>query len=445
MVQIDPLFAYTISDDCKTIKRYCCILQQTLSIPLHIIIGKGDIVWDGRGRAVHDHGLDKICKGAGVLLIRKWIALLLMMTFFLFEAGCAEDADVYEDNTAADVFADTTMAADFHPDGIKDHSASAVVYCADNGEVLYGHHIHDRKAIASITKIMTAIIALEYAAANDKAVTVTSEMYAEGSSMYLKEGEIIRLSQLVRGMMAVSGNDAANAAAIAVAGSAEKFAGLMNEKAYQLGMKNTQFVTPSGLDSEGHYSTAYDMALLCAYAMENDTFADIVSQQTVSVEYISPEGKVQTFRNHNKLLSICEGCIGIKTGFTKKAGRTLTSCCERDGIRLVVVTLNDGDDWNDHCGLYDYCFSLVERRRLCDTSRTVTVPLVGGTNDSVELVPEKELDITIRKDEANQPQEVIEAPHFIYAPAVRGRIYGRIRYLMGEKEIASCRLVTGTQ
>ena len=209
-----------------------------------------------------------------------------------------------------------TYSTDVKAGQIGTSAQCAILMDADSGEILYEKNADKKCAVASITKIMTAVIALEYAAENDKAVRFTPEMAAEGSSMYLKNGEILKLSEIVKGMMAVSGNDAANAAAFTVAGSIEGFSALMNEKAKQLGMKNTNFVTPSGLDDENHYSTARDMALLCCYAMKNDDFKKIVSQKSIDVSYIFPEGKTQTCVNHNKLLSTYKGCIGIAPSVT---------------------------------------------------------------------------------------------------------------------------------
>lgn len=371
----------------------------------------------------------------------KRVAVVILAGVLMFcIGGCAakNETTVYSEKhteTAA-----VKAAEDVSVEGMSDNAAAAVVYCADSGEVLYGHNINDKRAIASITKIMTAVVALEYASSLDKEVKITPEMYAEGSSMYLKEGEIIKLSELVKGMMAVSGNDAANAVALTVGGSDEKFADMMNQKAKQIGMKNTHFVTPSGLDSEKHYSTAYDMALLCAYAMENDSFRDIVSQKHIEVSYIDPESKTQTLTNHNKLLSLCEGCIGIKTGFTKKAGRTLCSCAERDGVRLIVVTLNDGNDWNDHCNLYDKCFPLVQCVKLADKNKIVELPLVGGDSDSVSLVPEREVCAVLKNEEADKVSEKIYAPRFVYAPAEKGEFVGRIEYYVGDRMITNVRL-----
>lgn len=357
--------------------------------------------------------------------------LMSFVTIIAFFTGCTADKD------GTDALPVNTIPSS----GIIDSAASAVLYCPETKEVLYGHHIHEKRPIASITKIMTAVIALEYADKNDKSVTVTEDMYAEGSSMYLKAGEILRLSDLVRGMMLVSGNDAANAAAIAVAGSVEKFAELMNEKAEKIGMNNSHFVTASGLDDKMHYSTAYDMSLLCSYAMKNNVFRDIVSQKSAEIKYLSPEGKTQTVYNHNKLLSMCDGCIGIKTGYTKKAGRTLTSCCERNGVRLIAVTLNDGDDWRDHCSLYSYGFDLVESIKLCDESWEITLPLTDRDDETAVLVPEKIPEITVRKNNEHDITKTVYVPDFIYSPVVKNRVYGRAVFFVDGQRAAQCKLI----
>lgn len=373
------------------------------------------------------------------------IALIIVLTCF---SGCSDGAEGSNTNvqeTAYEVLyeeAAEDAAADVGCSAVSDSASAAIIYCADNGEVLYGHNINDKRAIASITKIMTAVVALEYAASYDKEVKITPAMYAEGSSMYLKEGEILKLSEIVKGMMSVSGNDAANAVALSVGGSMEKFSDMMNDKARQIGMKNTHFVTPSGLDSEEHYSTAYDMALLCAYAMENETFREIVSQKNIDVSYIYPENKMQTLTNHNRLLSLYDGCIGIKTGYTMKAGRTLTSCAERDGVRLIVVTLNDGNDWDDHCGLYDYGFSVVERIRLADENRRIEIPVAGEENETAVVVPERNMDVTVKKEDKDRIEEHIYLPRFLFSPVGSSTMEGTIEYTLDGKVISTARLIT---
>ncbi len=168
---------------------------------------------------------------------------------------------------------------------------SAVLYCADNNEVYFSKNENKRMRPASTTKIMTALLTLEYAEKDNKQVKFTEDMIAEGSSMYLKLGEVVTLRDLAVGIMLCSGNDAANAAAISISGSKEKFAKLMTERAHKIGMKHTNFITPSGLDDKDHYTTAYDMALLMAKAMENSDFKRLTSLKSETVKFIKPANK----------------------------------------------------------------------------------------------------------------------------------------------------------
>ena len=174
---------------------------------------------------------------------------------------------------------------------------------------------------------------------------------AEGSSMYLRPGEKLTLETLLYGLLLSSGNDAALAVTECM-GGAVPFVARMNEKAAELGMENTHFANPNGLDDEAHYSTAEDMAKLAAAAMDDPVLRRVASTRTAHIGG-------RTLTNHNKLLSRVEGCVGLKTGYTRAAGRTLVSCAERDGVRLVAVTLQDGDDWNDHASLYEQGFRVL--------------------------------------------------------------------------------------
>ena len=225
-------------------------------------------------------------------------------------------------------------------------AASAILMDADSGEVLYEKDAARRMRIASTTKIMTALVVLEHARLTDT-ITVTGDHMVEGSSMYLKPGEVVTVEELLYGLMLCSGNDAALADCC---GGLETFVAAMNDKAAALGMTDTSFANPNGLDDENHYSTARDMAVLAAYAAQDPTFRRICSTRTATVG-----GRTMT--NHNKLLSQVEGCIGMKTGYTRAAGRTLVSCAEREGRRLVAVTLCDGNDWADHKALYEMGFA----------------------------------------------------------------------------------------
>ncbi len=234
---------------------------------------------------------------------------------------------------------------------ISTSAVAAILMDADTGEVLYEKNAHRQMLIASTTKILTALVALEQGSLQQE-ITVTAEHMVEGSSMYLKVGETVTVEQLLYGLLLCSGNDAALALADACCGSVEAFVAEMNRKAQQIGMDNSSFANPNGLDAEGHYSTAHDMARLAAVAAVDPTFVRLCS--TIQV---STAGR--TMSNHNRLLRSVPGCIGMKTGYTMAAGRTLVTCAVRNGRTLVAVTLHDGDDWADHTALYEYGFRKI--------------------------------------------------------------------------------------
>lgn len=243
---------------------------------------------------------------------------------------------------------------------VSTSASSAILMDVDSGRVLYEQNADAKMLIASTTKILTALVAIREGDLND-VVTVSREAaYTEGSSMYLKVGEKLTLETLLYGLLLCSGNDAA-LALTECAGGLVPFVALMNEKAAALGMAHTSFANPNGLDADGHYSTARDMAVLAAAAVENPTFRRICSSRSVTIGQ-------RTMENHNRLLRQVEGCVGLKTGYTQAAGRTLVSCTERDGCRLVAVTLQDGNDWADHAALYDYGFRLTAPRRGVQTA-----------------------------------------------------------------------------
>lgn len=235
-------------------------------------------------------------------------------------------------------------------EAVEVSAAAAVLMDADSGRLLYEKNGEKRMLIASTTKLMTALVALEQGGLQQE-ITVTGGHMAEGSSMYLRPGEKLTLETLLYGLLLSSGNDAALAMTECM-GGAVPFVARMNEKAAELGMENTHFANPNGLDDEAHYSTAEDMAKLAAAAMDDPVLRRVASTRTARIGG-------RTLTNHNKLLSRVEGCVGLKTGYTKAAGRTLVSCAERDGVRLVAVTLQDGDDWNDHASLYEQGFRVL--------------------------------------------------------------------------------------
>lgn len=322
---------------------------------------------------------------------------------------------------------------------------SAVLMCANNDSVIFEKNSTDKMSMASTTKIMTTLLALEEAQANNKEVTFGKEMIAEGSSMYLNVGYKLKLTDLATGMMTVSGNDAANAAAIAVAGSIDKFAKLMNNKAKQIGMTSTNFVTPSGLDDDNHYSTALDMAKLMSYAMANKDFAQLTALKNAKVEFISPENMVVSYSNHNRLLSLYKYCNGGKTGFTKKSGRCLVTSAEKDGVKLIAVTLNAPDDWNDHINMYNYGFSKLQAVTNVDKNFSVTVSVVGGAKNRITVKPVKAVEYIKEKDDNTDITKKVIMDSFLYAPLEKGEVVGTIEYYLGNKQLCKIPLVTNEQ
>lgn len=261
---------------------------------------------------------------------------------------------------------------------MADNAKSACVINSLTGEVVFSKNENERRKMASTTKIMTAVIALEKSA-EDEVVTVSGNASRqEGSSAYLKEGEQLPMQDILYGLMLNSGNDAAVAIAEHISGSEEKFAILMNEKAEVLGLQNTHFSNASGLDAEEHYTTAYELAMIAKYAMNMPKFREIVSAKTVAVQTDGSD-KVLYFKNHNKMLDRYEGANGVKTGFTKASGRCLVSSAERDGMAFTAVTLDDPADWNDHKEMLDYAFSEYYPKKIVKEGEVIKNAVIGGT------------------------------------------------------------------
>lgn len=321
---------------------------------------------------------------------------------------------------------------------------SAVLMIGDSGSIIYAKDENRPMPMASTTKIMTALLTLEEAqACGNREIEITDEMVrVEGTSMGLMAGDIVNLKTLAKGMLLCSGNDAANASAIAVSGDRAKFISLMNDKAKQIGMKNTVFVTPSGLDSSDHHSTAYDMAVLGSYAMDNDEFKQIASKKSDKVTFISP-AKTVTIKNHNKLLRLYDGCIGIKTGFTKSAGRCLVSCAEKNGVRLVAVTLNAPNDWDDHIGMYNYGFENTEGKTFDDRQMSASIRVRGGEVENIDVLGATFFSATLKKGDLGRVQREVELPEYCDAPVGRGQIVGKVVYYLDGRMIGRNDIIAG--
>lgn len=305
---------------------------------------------------------------------------------------------------------------------------AAVVIEASTGGIIFSQNADKKLPMASTTKIMSALLALEQENIHEYFVVDEKAIMTEGSSMGLVKGDQVSLYTLAGGMLSASGNDAANAAAVRISGSIEKFSELMNERASQIGLVSTNFKNPSGLPDDEHYTTAYELAKLSAYAMANEDFRAISSKQYIQLEYGNPPYK-RSLRNHNRLLSSLEGCVGVKTGFTKAAGRCLVTAVERDGIMLICVTLNCPDDWNTHTYLQNEAFKYVKKINYPDIGE-LNVSVISGEKASVGIT--KALDapfaVGINGLTIDLDTKVYLEP-FYYAPIKAGESLGYVEYL----------------
>jgi D-alanyl-D-alanine carboxypeptidase/D-alanyl-D-alanine carboxypeptidase (penicillin-binding protein 5/6) len=317
---------------------------------------------------------------------------------------------------------------------------SAVLITTDGNRVVYGKNENKKLGVASTTKIMTSLLAIEYGHPNMEIVTTKEMVTVEGTSMGLKEGDTVTVKALIYGMLLQSGNDAANTTALVIADGKESFAKLMNDKAKQLGMSNTNFVNPTGLWHKEHYSTAYDMAVLGAAAVSNPAFVKICSLKSASLEYGNPPYK-RTLYNHNRLLSSYDGAIGIKTGFTKNSGRCLVSAAQKDGITLICVTLNAPNDWGDHKKLLNYGFSTCEITQIEGNLTQFDVPVVGGIIPKVTVEPFRQPQYTLINGKSETVTRQVYIEPFVYAPVKTGKIVGRMDYYIGDALVESVSLV----
>ena len=299
---------------------------------------------------------------------------------------------------------------------------SAVLYEPETKTIIFEKNADERLPMASTTKIMTALVAIERENLDKKIVVDERAVGVEGSSAYLKAGEIFTLKDLLFALMLQSANDAAEAIAYAIAGSVNAYAELMNQKASALGLTNTNFTNPHGLDDQEHYTTAKDLAIIAAAALEYPEFREIVSTKTKKIE---KNGISRLFVNHNKLLSRYDGCIGVKTGFTKKSGRCLVSAAEREGVSLICVTIDAPSDWNDHTRLLDYGFSSVKRQTLFSAdSFEYSLPILNSEKDSVRIGLSD--DVSIISFDDTPPEYEIQLPRFVSAPLKVGSSIGKI-------------------
>ena len=318
--------------------------------------------------------------------------------------------------------------------GIKADALSAkaaVVINGDTGEVLFSKNADIRLPMASTTKIMTALLLCENADLNDTIVTTKEMVTVEGSSMGLQVGDTVSYHDLLYGMMLASGNDAANTTAIAISGSTQKFVELMNKKALELGLKDTHFETPSGLDGDAHYTTAYELALIAKYALENEDFSKAASSKSATLCYGNPPYR-RTLTNHNRLLKSYDDVIGVKTGFTKKSGRCLVTASKKDGKFVIAVTLNDPNDWADHRALLDLGLASLQTVEVSPNKNKFKISVQNGTQKDIEVeISSKRFSLK----ETNDLKAEISVPQFVYAPINKGEVIGKVYYYSSDNLI----------
>ena len=346
-----------------------------------------------------------------VRLIYRWIAILLLLAITGIPGIAANES----------AFPHT--------------SARAAILMDQYGQVLYAHNADAALPMASTTKIMTALVALELGVPEQRVKIPQDATGIEGSSAYLMAGEEMSLETLLYALLLQSANDAAVAIAICLADSVEGFVDHMNRKAKALGLSCTHFTNPHGLDDPAHYTSASDLARLTTVALRNSLFAKIVS----TIRYEAPvegEASSRLFVNHNRLLREYDGCIGVKTGYTQRTGRCLVTAAERNGLTLIAVTLNDPNDWQDHKRLLDYGFSLSESVVLTPSEGIhVSIPMVGGEQAYLPCESKEEMVLSLPQN--SRPTMVIELPHFVFAGVPKGKQIGRAVWYLNGTPIAA--------
>lgn len=360
-------------------------------------------------------------KGVYNFFMFKCFNVIILITFFILNLGITTCG-------ATDVLTNVT-------------AKSAIVMDAQTGRVIYAKDAESRRYPASTTKMMTLIVALEKGDLNDIVTASEKASTTEGSSLWLENGEKLRLLDMLYGIMLVSGNDATVAVAEHLAGSVENYAKLMTEKAHEIGANNTSFVNSSGLPDPNHYSTAHDLAKIAAYGYKNPMFEQIVSTKTKVIPWAKNDFGRELF-NENRMLWLYDGGNGVKTGYTDAAGRCLVSAAKRDGMQLIAVVLDSEYMWNDSIALLDYGFSHIKSVNLFHKGDILkTSKVLSGKKEYVELYLDKDVDIPVVDGERDKFTTVIDAPDSVEAKITKGDRLGAVHILYENKEVGSADLI----
>ena len=318
-----------------------------------------------------------------------------------------------------------------------------IVLDTNSGRVLAGKNYDERLPIASTTKIVTALTVLYNCKNLDKEIEIDKRAVGvPGTSIYLKEGEKLTIKELLYGMMLPSGNDSATALAYYIGGSIEKFCNLMNKTAILCGANNSSFENPHGLDSDNHYTTAYDLAKITAKALENDIFKEIVTTKSTRIKG-SSVGAYRYLKNKNKLLNTLDGCLGVKTGFTNKAGRCLVSACERAGFRTVCVVLNCGPMFEESEKLFNYVYGNYSYTELLGEYKIIrNVDVNDGKSESVKVFTKRGFSYPLLPDEEKMLEYRYLLPNSIDAPVKKDEIVGDLEIYLNNHLLFSEKIYT---
>ena len=315
------------------------------------------------------------------------------------------------------------------PAGALGEARSEILIEAKTGRVLYENNAHEALPMASTTKIMTALVALENGDLNDIVTAGKNAFGVPGTSIYLSLGEQLTLEQMLYGLMLASGNDAAVAIAEHIGGSVDEFCRMMTERAAEIGCENTVFLTPHGLPGAGHHTTAWDLAMITREAMKNPTFREIVSTQRATLPWVGHEYD-RALNNKNKLLSTYPGALGVKTGYTKAAGRCLSFAAEREGLELIGVVLNCPDWFDEAAALLNRGFDNWQMVTVLTAGETVReIPVTGGVRDSVRVVAQSDVSAPVAWDA--WPDLFIDLPDALPAGVEQGQVVGSARLVDG--------------
>ncbi|SMC58161.1 D-alanyl-D-alanine carboxypeptidase family protein [Sporomusa malonica] len=318
---------------------------------------------------------------------------------------------------------------------------AAIVMEASTGKVLYEKNAEERRYPASTTKIMTLITALEYGKLDDVVTTSANAASTDGSSLWLTQGEQLKMLDMLYGIMLVSGNDATVAVAEHMSGSVEKFATLMTNKAHAIGAVNSNFTNTSGLPDERHYSTAYDLAKITAYGYKKPLFTQIVSTEHKVVPWPGKDHDRDLY-NENKMLWLYDGANGVKTGYTDAAGRCLVSAANRNGIQLIVVVLDSEHMWDDSIKLLDYGFTQLKQVPVINRNDILkTVKIKDGKTGDIKLIAANDISVPMAESEHDKFSTVIDAPNKLDAPITSGQKVGTVKVMYNNVEVASSDLV----